>query len=236
MTPADRPKELEPMMKKSPTRARDPRGRSRVTNGSSLFNEPVPRGSKFARRFSDVISELTKVQGLSIGEMDEEQRSAIRRIASMTVRLEGMEAALARGEPIDDATYGVLVGHVSRCFAKLEAKRVEHERRIAAEAAENGDDLPQDQMSRWLRSLSDEELHLVNAQAHAKLPKGEPPVVPHRHSMNGMRRLTHPADYGLEPGTYRPKSRSPDTPPLAADKPPRLDAPEDLADEIDRIF
>ncbi len=72
-----------------------PEGRSRVTNGNSLFAEKVDHRSTWARRFRDLIelhvADLGGPEGLS-----EAQRSLIRRVVTLEVEMERLECRFAK--------------------------------------------------------------------------------------------------------------------------------------------
>jgi len=77
--------------------AMDPkgRGRSKVTNGSCLFEERVDGRSTWARRFRDLIAlhvaDLGGPEGLS-----EAQRSLIRRVVTLETEMERLECKFAK--------------------------------------------------------------------------------------------------------------------------------------------
>ena len=79
-------------------------GRSRVTNaaarGSTRWLDHVDRRGPIARRFKDVVQLVTSDLGGPTA-LSENQRQLIRRIASMSVWCESVEAKMADGDEID---------------------------------------------------------------------------------------------------------------------------------------
>lgn len=86
----------------SPGAVSPPSTRSRVTNGA-LHLTPVNGNTAAARRFRDLVSAFLAEAGLTTPT--EGEIGLCRRAAGATVQLEDMEAAMARGEPIDCPTY-----------------------------------------------------------------------------------------------------------------------------------
>lgn len=71
-----------------------PFGRSRVSNGTSLFAEHVDERTTWARRFRDLVASYVDDLGGPDG-LSGAQRSLIRRIAALEIELERMECAFA---------------------------------------------------------------------------------------------------------------------------------------------
>ena len=84
-------------MSPSGTAVTDPtgRGRARVTNGNSMFAEPVDYRSVWARRFRDLVALHVEELGgpESLGEC---QRSLIRRVVTLEVEMERLECKFAQ--------------------------------------------------------------------------------------------------------------------------------------------
>ena len=98
--------------------------RSRVGNGSALFvDESVDGRSAAARRFRDVLSEITGDLG-GPDHMSEGQKQLARRCALMAVECEKLEAKSVAGDPIDLEAYGKLADRIGRAFQRLGLKRV----------------------------------------------------------------------------------------------------------------
>ena len=72
--------------------------RSAVTNGSRLL-EGIDGRSPLARRFRDLIKAYEAEIG---GELTEVERGLVKQAAALTLRAEQMQAAIVRGEPIDN--------------------------------------------------------------------------------------------------------------------------------------
>ena len=96
--------------------------RSRVTNGSTLHLAEVDGRSVEARRFSDVLSEITSDLGGS-DTLSEGQRQLARRAAMLSVRGELMEAEAVKSGEIDLPAYGALTDQLGRVFNRLGLKR-----------------------------------------------------------------------------------------------------------------
>jgi hypothetical protein len=82
-----------------------PKGRSRVTNGTSIFaDKGVDKRSLWARRFVDLYHLHCDDLG-GLDSLSEAQRSLVRRAVSIEVELEKLENDLARGEQVDMTIY-----------------------------------------------------------------------------------------------------------------------------------
>jgi hypothetical protein len=96
--------------------------RSRVTNGKTLFVEADARGP-WARRFSDVLSEIISDLGGHDGGLSEGQRQLARRCATIAIACEKMEGEAAVGNEIDLDVYGTLTDRLGRTFQRLGLRR-----------------------------------------------------------------------------------------------------------------
>jgi hypothetical protein len=96
--------------------------RSRVTNGKTLFVEADARGP-WARRFSDVLSEIISDMGGHDGGLSEGQRQLARRCATIAIACEKMEGEAAIGNEIDLDVYGTLTDRLGRTFQRLGLRR-----------------------------------------------------------------------------------------------------------------
>jgi hypothetical protein len=91
------------------------KGRSRVSNGSSLFVEADAR-SAWSRRFKDLVAIYAEHIG---GNPTAPQSSLIRRIATLDCETEKMEGDLAEGKPVDIDCYNRLCGNLRRLLEQL---------------------------------------------------------------------------------------------------------------------
>ena len=74
-----------------------PEGRSRVTNGNSLFAEHVDGRSAWARRFRDLI-ELHVADLGGPESLSEAQRSLIRRVVTLETEMERLECKFVKDD------------------------------------------------------------------------------------------------------------------------------------------
>ena len=118
---------------------KSPRIRSAVSNGTRLL-VGVDGRSALARRFRDLIAELTAEaggrEGLSAAEC-----SAIRQAAAMMLRAEQVQAAIVKGEFVDNDELIRLSGEARRVLAALRKRadakpHIPLRDRLAAEASE----------------------------------------------------------------------------------------------------
>lgn len=100
----------------------DPRGRSRVTNGSSVHAVRVP-DCRWSRRFRDLVAEITSDVGGS-RSLSEGQRQLIRRAATLAIACEQMEVDIASGRPVNLDEYGKMCDRMGRMFTRLGLRRV----------------------------------------------------------------------------------------------------------------
>jgi hypothetical protein len=104
----------------------DPRGhsRSRVTNGSRLL-PGVDRRTVWFRRFRDLMGLHLSDLGGS-GHVSEAEKSIVRRIATLTVELEGLEqrfATAGQADPIDLDLYQRTANSLRRLLEAVGIKR-----------------------------------------------------------------------------------------------------------------
>lgn len=93
----------------------NPRNRSRVSNGATLFIEADGR-SAWARRFADLVATYQEHAG---GNVSAPTAALIRRIASLDLECERLEGELANGRPIDVDLLNRLAGGQRRLLAQL---------------------------------------------------------------------------------------------------------------------
>jgi hypothetical protein len=97
--------------------------RSRVSNGKSLFLEPLDGRGVLARRFRDLVQAMT--DDLGGGEiLSEAQRQLVRRAAALSVECERLELEMASGRKVDFTDYGQLTNALGRVVGRLGIKRV----------------------------------------------------------------------------------------------------------------
>jgi hypothetical protein len=94
-----------------------PAARSRVSNGSDLLPD-VDGRSAVARRYRDIVSAILVDQG-GADQCSEARKQLIRRFAAASVLAEQMEAALARGEPIEIAEHALLTSTLVRIAQRI---------------------------------------------------------------------------------------------------------------------
>ena len=100
---------------------RAPTGRSRVTNGKSLFLDGAVR-SRASRRFRDLLSAIVSDLGGS-DHLSTGQTQLARRCALLSVQAEEMEQAAVRGDPYDVDLYGKITDRLGRAFQRLGLRR-----------------------------------------------------------------------------------------------------------------
>jgi hypothetical protein len=99
--------------------------RSRVTNGKApwLDASAVDGRSKVARRFKDVLNEITGDLG-GADRLSEGQRQIARRVAMLSVQCELLEAQAVAGGEFDIERYGMMTDRLGRAFQRLGLHRV----------------------------------------------------------------------------------------------------------------
>ncbi|HEY8005853.1 MAG TPA: hypothetical protein VIE66_03385 [Methylocella sp.] len=102
------------------SKAAKDRVKSRLVKGRLFDPEKVDCRTFAARRFRDVLAQVTATIPDSASL---EAKMLCRSIAQLKITLEDMETASARGEKIDRAGYSVMAGHgqVARLFRQLKA-------------------------------------------------------------------------------------------------------------------
>lgn len=96
-------------------------GRSAVSNGTVLLPE-IDGRTKLARRFKDIVSQITADQG---GEdrIAEARLQLIRRFGAVSVLCEEMEARMAQGEAISIEKHSLLVSSLVRVAQRIGINR-----------------------------------------------------------------------------------------------------------------
>jgi hypothetical protein len=97
------------------------RGRSVVSNGKQLHANAVPVDgrSHHARRFRDIIQSYVDEIG---GTLTESEMGLIRQAAALALRCEQLQAAIARGEQIDDDLLVRISGTAKRLLGAIGSK------------------------------------------------------------------------------------------------------------------
>ena len=88
------------------------KGRSAISNGSSLFIGDVDGRSREARRYRDLFRDYV---ALTHGQHEDLCKQA----AALVMQRELLDAAMVRGEPVDVLALTRLSGAINRTFAKL---------------------------------------------------------------------------------------------------------------------
>lgn len=101
-----------------------PTVRSRVTNGNALFAEGGDERGPWARRFRDLVAEHAADAGGSLF-LSEAQRSIIRRVSTLEVELEKLEARFSEGQsdPADLNLYNTSSNTLRRLLSDLGIER-----------------------------------------------------------------------------------------------------------------
>ncbi len=120
--PLDIPSRSEQLSQTIPFEPKKPRGRSRVSNNSSLFVVADAR-SVWGRRYGDLfrafVTDLGGVDRLSEGRVQ-----LCRRAASLALEAERIEGQLAEGKEADVDQLGRLTGHLGRVLDRLGLEKV----------------------------------------------------------------------------------------------------------------
>ena len=97
-----------------------PTNRSRVTNGKGLFLENVDGRSALARRYRDILGQLTSDLG---SDPSEAQSLIARRAVTLAVWCEQAEAELANGAELDIGTFTTAANAMRRLLNDLGLER-----------------------------------------------------------------------------------------------------------------
>lgn len=109
------------MPARSPTlRPNKPEARSRVSNGKALFVDQIDGRSVLARRYRDVLAQLSADLG---GDLTEAQMMIARRAATLAVWCEQAEAVMAGGGALDIAAFTTASNTLRRLVADLGLER-----------------------------------------------------------------------------------------------------------------
>jgi hypothetical protein len=109
-----------PKATQGPAKARQrERKHSAVTSGRRLFAIDGDPLSPWSRRYRDLLAGHVSDLGGRDASLSESQLSLIRRVSTVEVELEAMEARLSRGEDVDLDLYGRLLGHLRRAVETL---------------------------------------------------------------------------------------------------------------------
>jgi hypothetical protein len=92
--------------------------RSSLTNGSKTHHG-VDERSAGARRFRDLVAAYTAEIG---GTLSESESGLIRQAAALALRCEGLQAAIVRGEPVDDDLLVRISGTAKRLLGAIGKK------------------------------------------------------------------------------------------------------------------
>jgi hypothetical protein len=103
--------------RRRPVGASPPTTRSKVTNGSALL-QGVDERSASARRFKDIINALSA----DLGELSEADRALVRTAATLTLKMEMLQADLVAGRDVDADQLIRLAGTSKRAMAAISAK------------------------------------------------------------------------------------------------------------------
>jgi hypothetical protein len=104
-----------------PLVARKQLGRSAITNGKQLHSNAVPIDGRShgARRFRDLVEAYTAEIG---GTLTESESGLVRQAAALALRCEQLQAAIVRGEPVDDDLLVRISGTAKRLLGAISVK------------------------------------------------------------------------------------------------------------------
>ena len=102
------------------TRLAKPSARSRVSNGKDLFVGGVDGRLAYARRYRDILAQLTSDIG---GDPSEAQSLIIRRATQLAVWCEMAEADAAGGTPLNIGEYATATNTLRRLLLDLGLER-----------------------------------------------------------------------------------------------------------------
>jgi hypothetical protein len=109
--------------------ARKPTARSRVTNGKELLANIDGRSTE-ARRYRDLCFSFADDCG-GAAALTEAQRALVRQAAALSVQSEKLQAAMIRGEAIDDEQMTRVANSLSRILSRLGRKRAQAKPSVA---------------------------------------------------------------------------------------------------------
>jgi hypothetical protein len=121
-------------------------GRSAVSNGKQLHSNAVPVDgrSHHARRFRDLVDAYTTEIG---GTLTESESGLVRQAAALALRCEQLQAAIVRGEAVDDDLLVRISGTARRLLSAISSKGADRkpgaptlQDYLAARAAAQSDD------------------------------------------------------------------------------------------------
>jgi hypothetical protein len=107
---------------KSALEPRNPRRRSKVTNGVRILAGLTDGRTHAARRYADLVALVCVDQG-GVDCMSEAKLQLARRFAGLAVQLEALETRLANGEPINVVEYTALTSSLVRVVSRLGLER-----------------------------------------------------------------------------------------------------------------
>jgi hypothetical protein len=101
-------------------------GRSAITNGKQLHSNarPVDGRSHHARRFRDLVAAYTAEIG---GTLTESESGLLRQAAALALRCEQLQAAIVRGEAVDDDLLIRISGTAKRLLGAIASKSADRE-------------------------------------------------------------------------------------------------------------
>jgi len=101
--------------------ARKQLGRSVITNKKRLHSNaaPIDGRSHGARRFRDLVEAFTSEIG---GDLTESESGLVRQAAALALRCEGLQAAIVRGEAVDDDLLVRISGTAKRLLGAIAVK------------------------------------------------------------------------------------------------------------------
>lgn len=105
MRPQEKPADSKSLVERKPTAC------SRITNGNQLF-VGVDGRTRDARRWRDLFRQF-------MAETGNRNETLCRSLASMVIMREALDAALAKGEPVDPQDLIRVCGAISRLMTKL---------------------------------------------------------------------------------------------------------------------
>jgi len=104
---------------------RKPEHSSSVTNGTALFLEPVDQRSSYSRRWHDIQARFISDLG-GWDQVTEGQASLVRRITTLSVSLEQIEARFAQSAQLDPelaSLYATLANSLRRLISDIGLER-----------------------------------------------------------------------------------------------------------------